>query len=275
MKKMIFLALTLGLFVSPLIAEGFDTPAIDKGCDAPKQGPQGPEGPRGPAGVTGGGTTGVTGATGATGATGLPGLPGPQGPTGPTGATGVTGPTGPDGATGPTGPTGNTGINGVTGPTGLTGPTGFTGAGGPSDLLRPFINASNDIAQVVLLSDDAQPINVFTNISFDISHPTSSTFVIDTPGIYYIGYKLSIGTTSQQSFNSTITVNGIVIPGSPLISDHTNNASFFTVYASTLLSLSLGDTVEVEITFPDTAIVGTTVEFPTIFMYQISTIEVP
>lgn len=205
-------------------------------------GPTGPQGYPGPDGTTG--PTGPTGATGATGATGPTGPTGATGPTGPTGATGVTGPTGPTGATGPTGPTGPSGDAGAAGtPATLSVGTVTTGnpgtdaqvvnSGTEQNAVFDFTIPKGDTGQappVSLLSAYSTPVQngtdgsplIFdkTGLSYgsDISHtPGSTTFTINTPGVYAVAFQGSFspadGSTFPQNVGVSLTQNGTVVPG--------------------------------------------------------------
>lgn len=276
MKKITLLTfLVIGIFSNSLIAADFTSPATDKGCDVPKQGPQGATGPTGPRGPSGMGGSGITGPTGATGIDGPAGLPGPQGPSGLTGPNGATGLTGIDGPSGPGGATGGTGLTGLIGPTGATGITGATGVGGNGDVLRPYLNAFNPGCQPLAVQTTAQDIIFPNGVGFDIDQPTNSTIEIETSGVYYVGFTLNITSNSPLSFTSTLLVNGLAVAGSPWISDYMGLLQNNSRHAATLLSLNSGDTLSVQITIPGFTGGSIQVCTSTLSIYQIATPDLP
>ena len=154
------------------------------------------------------------------------------GPTGPTGATGPTGPTGPSGDAGAAGTpatlsvgtvtTGNPGTDAQVVNSGteqnavfdFTIPKGDTGQAPPVSLLSAY-------STPVQNGTDGSPL-IFdkTGLSYgsDISHtPGSTTFTINTPGVYAVAFQGSFspadGSTFPQNVGVSLTQNGTVVPG--------------------------------------------------------------
>jgi len=111
-------------------------------------------------GGSGSGADGAVGATGPVGPTGPAGGPtgqigatGPPGQDGFVGVDGETGPVGPDGPIGATGPPGQDGFIGVDGETGPVGPAGAPGGGGGGSLAFKELNATQQSAGDLSLTD--------------------------------------------------------------------------------------------------------------------------
>ena len=218
------------------------------------QGVTGPTGPAGAAGATGPqgvpGVTGIQGPTGPAGPTGLTGIAcatGPTGPAGPTGLTGIAGATGPAGPTGVAGTPGTPGLNGATGPTGPTGPAGATGpagsggSGGGLTAYGSFYNSSAPVIAILLGGTNIPLPNISTpalNVTPDIS---STTFTVNTTGIYRVAYRIDLVTATFVS--ARLLVNGTPITAfnlTPAISSMSFNAEG-------ILALSSGDSLSIQL----------------------------
>ncbi len=186
----------------------------DKGDmgDMGPQGEVGPQGPQGPQGVKG--DTGPC-CTGATGPQGRDGQEGPIGPVGPQG------PQGEKGDTGATGPccTGATGVQGETGP---VGPTGY--------FATTFLNAINDIPQVVLAEQDIT-MNKTRIASGNCGHvPGSAKLEVWEAGVYYVTFNIF----HTEPLQTALFVNNVEYPDSIIGDQNAGNVCLNSLYVTIL-----------------------------------------
>ena len=201
-------------------------------------GPIGPQGPQGPVGATGAtgpqGPQGIPGPTGATGPQGIQGPVGPQGPIGLTGATGATGPQGPIGLTGATGPQGETGPQG---PQGIQGPVGPQGPAGTIASYGAYYSTTTQT-----LSNTSFPLDSANDESNMTIDPATGIVTLTNAGTYKIDYGVLPETGAVETNRVALYLNGAEVNGTSL--ELVNEQ---TIGASTIITVSAGSTVNIEI----------------------------
>jgi hypothetical protein len=167
---------------------------------------------------------------------------GPKGATGTTGATGLTGPTGPTGPIGPMGATGPAGITGAIGPTGATGPTGTFS----TSFITAYTQGNEEFDEPGLVDFDTVGSTNHTITS------TGTVFEVSNGGTYLVTWSIQAVATEQlDTLTIDLLINSVAAPPSPLNSQTLLADDTYTISGSLLVTLISGDTISINVGFPD------------------------